>query len=244
MTLLAAVLGLWVGVAVHVAVLRLPRRQPVWRCFSRCVSCPGPLVSRDLIPLVPFARWRGSCPACGRPLGWRGPVIELTVAALYAVAWSAFGPSPRLALALVLVPVLVAATAIDLEWQLLPDRLNLAAAVAGLALAAWAYGSPWTPLAGAVVGGGILALLAAAVPGGLGGGDVKFAAAFGLYLGPAGALLALLAAFTAAGAAGAVLLLTGRKRPRDMIPFGPFLALGAGVALFAGQAVGPWLAAA
>lgn len=241
MSLLLAVAGLWVGIVVHVTILRLPRRQPVWGSFSRCVTCPGPVVARDLIPLAAFAWWRGRCPACGRPLGWRGPLIEVTLTALYAAAWHVFGPSPRLALALVLVPVLVAATAIDLEWQLLPDRLNLAAAVAGLPLATWAYGSPWPPLAGAVVAGGILALLAAAVPRGLGGGDIKFAAAFGLYLGGGDALLALLVAFMAAGAAGVVLLLTGRKRPRDMIPFGPFLALGAGVALFAGQGAGPWL---
>lgn len=234
MILLLAATGLWLGTLVHVAVLRLPRRQPVWASFSRCVTCPGPVVARDLIPLAPLIYYRGRCPSCGDALGWRGPVIEVTLAVMYAVAWSAFGPSPRLVLALALIPVLVAATAIDLEWQLLPDRLNLLAAVVGLPLASWTFGSPWPPLAGAAVAGGILALLAAAVPGGLGGGDVKFAAAFGLYLGGGQALLALFVAFLAAGVAGVVLLLTGRKGSRDMIPFGPFLALGAGVALLAG----------
>lgn len=236
-----AIAGLWVGSFVNVLIQRLPRRQPVWAAFSRCPSCLRPAVARDLLPVVGFAWLRGRCPGCGHALGWRGPVVEVTVAALYVTAWQLLGPSPRLALALVLIPVLVAGTAIDLEWQLLPDRLNIAAAALGLPLASWAYGSPWPPLAGALVAGTLLALLAAAVPGGMGGGDVKFAAAFGVYLGAGGAVTALLLGFLAAALAGLMLLATRRKRPGDMIPFGPFLALGAGLVLLAGTDALGWL---
>ena len=76
-----------------------------------------------------------------------------------------------------------------------------------------------------------LLLLAAALPGSMGGGDIKLLAAGGFYLGVRLLLASFLVAMVFAGLAGSVLLLSGRVRPGDGIPLGPFLCGGMVMAL-------------
>jgi leader peptidase (prepilin peptidase)/N-methyltransferase len=83
-------------------------------------------------------------------------------------------------------------------------------------------------------------LVALAVPGGLGMGDVKLAALIGLVLGSMGLSLVGVAAFLGIvggglAAVGAMAILRyGRKR---QIPFGPFLAGGAAVTALVGAPI-------
>ena len=63
---------------------------------------------------------------------------------------------------------------------------------------------------------------------------MKLATALGIWLGWEAALIAVWIAFILGGIAAILLLVTGRKKRRDGIPFGPFLALGGYVAFVAG----------
>ncbi len=76
-----------------------------------------------------------------------------------------------------------------------------------------------------------LLLLAAALPGSMGGGDIKLLAAGGFYLGVRQLFVSFLAAMVFAGLVGAALLVSGRVRPGDGIPLGPFLCGGMVMAL-------------
>jgi leader peptidase (prepilin peptidase)/N-methyltransferase len=87
------------------------------------------------------------------------------------------------------------------------------------------------------VGGGILGIVAVAYPAGMGGGDVKFMAMAGAFLGWLGAMIALFVASLAGAVVGIVLLAMGRIGRRDPIVFGPFLSLGIVVAIFLGPAI-------
>jgi leader peptidase (prepilin peptidase)/N-methyltransferase len=94
--------------------------------------------------------------------------------------------------------------------------------------------------AGFLVFGGVLFVVALIVPRGMGMGDVKLAALIGLVVGSQGvgsALVALAAGILAGGLGAVAALAAGRSRT-SAIPFGPFLAGGAAVSVFAG----PWLA--
>ena len=131
-----------------------------------------------------------------------------------------------------LVALLGVVTLSDLRTRLVPD----AALAAGLAIALPIYvlfdlsGLPERLLAGAGAAGFLL-VAALARPDGMGLGDVKLAGVLGVYLG-ARVVEAMLVAFAAGSVAGLVLLarhgLSARSRT---IPFAPFLALGALVAL-------------
>ena len=112
---------------------------------------------------------------------------------------------------------------------------------AGLGLGLW-LGQPGfvDMLIGAGVGGGLLLVLAVISGGGMGGGDVKFAAALGFWLGWPGILLGLFIGFVAGGAISLLLLVTGLRGRKDFIPFGPFIALGAWIALLYGKNILAW----
>lgn len=85
--------------------------------------------------------------------------------------------------------------------------------------------SPWHSLLGIVTGGGLLWLVAVVSRGGMGGGDVKYLAAIGGFMGP-GAALAVLFIASALGAIVGIALIAFRKMSRRTpIPFGPFLSL-------------------
>ncbi len=77
--------------------------------------------------------------------------------------------------------------------------------------------------------------IALAYPSGMGGGDVKLAGLIGLMVGLPGVIVALWVAVVSGGVVAAALLLSGKKGRKDAIPFGPFLSMGAIVALLAGS---------
>jgi leader peptidase (prepilin peptidase)/N-methyltransferase len=137
-------------------------------------------------------------------------------------------------------------TVIDLEHQLIPDRITLPVIAAGFA-GSVVLGRPSWPdsLLGIGVGGGIICAIilgSRLVMGmeGMGGGDITLAAMLGAFLGWKLLLLGLFLAVLVGAAVALALLAAGRKGGKDPIPFGPFLALGGAVSLFWGKEILQW----
>jgi leader peptidase (prepilin peptidase)/N-methyltransferase len=234
---LAGVFGAIVGSFLNVVVYRLPRHESIVTPASRCPGCGAPVKPYDNIPVLSWLLLRGHCRACGVPISVRYPLVEFLTAALCVGAVLAGEGTAQTALGIGLILLVVPIALIDLETRLIPNRLTLPGAVLALALglALDPSGEPGRLIAG-VAAGGFLLLAALAYPGGMGMGDVKLAGMMGLFLGSAVAP-ALFIALLSGTAVGAVVI--ARKGPRagrkTAVPFGPFLALGAIVAVFAGQ---------
>ena len=127
----------------------------------------------------------------------------------------------------------------DLERRIIPNRIVLPATAAALVVqTAREPGPEW--LLAAIGAGGFFLVLALVYPAGLGMGDVKLALFMGCGLGLA-VVVGLFAGFLAAAVPAIVLLARhGRAARKQAIPLGPFLALGAAIALFAGDAILDW----
>lgn len=221
------VLGLAVGSFLNVCIYRLPRGESLVFPPSRCPSCRHRLGVRDLVPVLSYLWLKGRCRYCGQRISPQYPLVELGTGGLFLLLCRIYGPSPELASRLVLASGLLVAAVIDLRHYRIPNRLVAFLAVAGLLLNLWTHELPWWQVfAGAVVGAGVLGALAVLSRGGMGEGDVKLAAATGLYLGPVGQALAIFLAAAVGAAVGGILILSGRKKRRDPIPFAPFLGLG------------------
>jgi prepilin signal peptidase PulO-like enzyme (type II secretory pathway) len=240
-SLWAGLFGLACGSFFTVAVSRWPRGESLVRPRSHCTGCQRTLAVRELIPVLSWLVQRGHCRGCGSRIGWRYPVIELTSGILAAASIAAFGPTWRglaaALLALALVPVVV----IDLEHRLIPDVIVLPTAALGLAAAALADPARWwVPAVAAGAAAGFLLLLWLVYPSGMGLGDVKLALLLGAVLG-ASVIPALALAFGAGAILGLALLVRlGRRARKIAVPFGPFLAAGALVALFWGAPMIDW----
>jgi leader peptidase (prepilin peptidase)/N-methyltransferase len=233
----AGVLGAIVGSFLNVVAYRLPRHESLIAPASHCPGCGVPLKPYDNIPVLSWLLLRGHCRSCGEPISVRYPLVELITGVLCVGAVLGGGGSARVALGIALIVLVVPIALIDLDTRLIPNKLTRPGAVLALALGlALDPGGEPGRLIAAAAAGGFLLIAALAYPGGMGMGDVKLAAVMGLFLGSAvaPALLIALVGGTLVGAA--IIARKGARAGRKTaVPFGPFLALGAIVAVFAGH---------
>jgi leader peptidase (prepilin peptidase) / N-methyltransferase len=228
--------GLALGSFLNVVAARIPRGGSIMRPASACMSCSTPIAWYDNVPLVSYAVLRGRCRACGARIPLRYPAVELVTAFLVIACVVAFGITLEALVAAFFCAVLVAVSAIDFEHRIIPNKIVLPAAVIVLgAQTALEPSLEWTL---AALGCSLFLFLAVlAYPAGMGMGDVKLALLLGAALGrtaPVALMVGMLAAFVPA-----VFLLArhGSAARKMAIPFGPFLALGGVVALFAGDRI-------
>ncbi|WP_461297260.1 prepilin peptidase [Streptomyces harbinensis] len=186
-----------------------------------------------------------ACPPATRRYGTRAHALALTLwtAAGCAALAAATGPRPELAVWLLAVPPVVLLASVDLAVQRLPDPLTLPLAAAlpvalGLAALAPAAAGSWPrALLGGLVLGAVYFVLFLVNPRGMGFGDVKLAVPLGTALGWYGWDVVFFGTFTGfllAAGYGLTLVLARRATRRTAVPFGPFMALGALVALLLG----------
>ena len=244
-----AVLGLAVGSFLNVVIHRVPRKESVVKPRSRCPGCGTELAARDNIPVVSWLMLKGRCRTCGEPISPRYPVVELATAALFAAMAVRLGVDAALPAFLVVTAGLVAISAVDLERFIVPNRIlypTLFIAAPLLVVAAAVYGD-WKGVRTAAVGGALgwalLLIVHLVSPAGMGFGDVRLAGLIGMLLGwlsVGHVLVGLFLGFALAALVGVGLIATGLKSRKDKVPFGPFLAGGAVLAVLLGTPILDW----
>jgi leader peptidase (prepilin peptidase) / N-methyltransferase len=229
------VLGLLIGSFLNVVIYRLPRGESLNRPASRCPACGTPIKPYDNVPVVSWLLLRGRCRSCGTAISPRYPLVEALTGAVFVGVALTRGVNDDLAVWLPFAAMLIAVAGIDLDHRIIPNKILLPAAIWGLA-ATIAF-RPDNVDDALIAGGAAFAFLllaALAYPAGMGMGDVKLAGVMGIYLGSAVAP-AMLVAFLAGSIVGlAIIAREGRDARKKGIPFGPFLALGGLVGIFAG----------
>lgn len=231
----AGLFGLAMGSFFTVLTYRWPREESLVAPRSRCTLCRHQLRWYENIPVVSWLALGRKCGSCRESISWRYPALELATAGLAAGSIVAFGANWRglavLVMALALVPVVV----IDLQYKLIPNIVTYPAAALALTFAIlddpdrW-----WVPVTGALGAATFLFVLWVIKPAGMGLGDVKLALLLGAVLG-ASVIPAFFIAFAAGAILGVVLMASqGMKARKTQIPFGPYLAAGAVLALWVG----------
>ncbi len=232
---ISGIYGLVVGSFLNVVAWRVPRRESVVRPPSHCPSCNARIAARDNVPLLSWLALRGRCRSCGASISVRYPLIELVTGVLFAAVGARFAHSWALPAFLVLTAGLVVLSVIDLEHYLLPNRIVYPVGFAGVPLLLFAagldhdWGAFGRALAGAAIAFACFFLLHVLVPNGMGFGDVRLSAILGGFLGWLGwseIAAGLFAGFLYGALVGVVLIVTGARKRRQHIPFGPFLAAG------------------
>jgi leader peptidase (prepilin peptidase)/N-methyltransferase len=250
--------GLLIGSFLNVVIFRVPNGLSVVAPPSACPACGERIRFRDNIPVISWLMLRARCRHCKSGISARYPLIEAATAFVFAGVALAF--VPRLFTAegnvlralLILVALLylasisVSLTAIDLDTQRLPNAIVLPAYVVSAVLLAGAsaVSGDFDSLLRGVIGMAALfafyAVMAFAFPGGMGLGDVKLAGVLGLFLAYFGwgeFAVGAIAAFILGGLFGLVLVLAQRANRKTGIPFGPWMIVGAWIALAFGSQI-------
>lgn len=236
---LAALLGAALGSFFNVVIWRLPRGESLVAPRSACPSCATQIRSYDNVPVLSWLALRGRCRDCESAISSRYPLVELGTALLLAAVVVAEGAGSGVWLGLAFAALLVPVVFIDLDYRIIPNPLMLLGAVAApaIVLATEPDAIVEHLVAGAAAGGFFLVAVLA-YPAGMGMGDVKLAAVMGLFLGRAVGPALFVALLVGSLVGAAIIARKGAREGRKTaVPFGPFLALGGLVGLFAGEAM-------
>jgi leader peptidase (prepilin peptidase)/N-methyltransferase len=266
---LAFFIGACVGSFLNVCIYRIPEDESVVSPRSRCPRCGTTIAWYDNVPILSWLVLRARCRSCSTSIAARYPLVEAITGGLAVLALFHFGPTPTALIAFAFTAALLLITFVDLDHLFIPDEVSLPGILIGLALSMLPDGiGIANAVGGAVFGGGILWIVAwgyerSTGTEGMGLGDVKLLAMIGAFLGwqaiPAilvvaslsGSLAGILVIFTARGRANAGRIVrrfgvrglgahVRRAARTTAIPFGPFLALGAIVALYLPDITIPW----
>lgn len=242
---LLGVLGAVFGSFIATLAIRWPEGRSIITGRSACDTCGATLRPAELVPVVSYLVQRGRCRHCAAPIApshWWTELIGLAI----GVAAGLVAPSSEGAAGAVFGWLLLALAALDLAAFWLPNTLNAALALCGLAAGAIGLDPPIADrLTGGLAGFALLWLVARgykALRGrqGLGGGDPKLFGAIGCWLGWQNLPLVLLAASLIGLAAVLGLMSAGRRvHATDRLPFGVMLAVGAWTIWLGGQLVEP-----
>jgi len=242
-------IGLLIGSFLNVVIHRVPAGESIVSPPSRCPGCGSLISPRDNIPVVSWLLLRGRCRTCHEPISARYPLVELLTAVMFALMAWRFGLAWDLPAYLYLAAVGVALAAIDLDTKRLPNVIVLPSypVAAVLFLLPAVLEGQWDDYLRAVAGAaalfGVFFLLALIYPAGMGFGDVKLAGVLGAYLawlGWAALVVGGFLGFALGAVVGVAMMVAGRAGRRTALPFGPFMLLGALLAIFLAEPLSQW----
>jgi leader peptidase (prepilin peptidase)/N-methyltransferase len=173
-------------------------------------------------------------------------MVEAMAGFLALALFRRYGLEPQFFIELVFVVMLLAIAFIDLDTFLIPNVLSLSGLVLGLLTSFLSIRLTWIDsLLGIVIGGGFLYLIAMGYQvlrhqDGLGGGDIKLLGMIGAFLGVPGVVLTVILASVAGATVGLMTMHRSGEGMKTMLPFGPFLSLGALVYTFWGDGFIRW----
>jgi len=239
-----ALFGISIGSFLNVLIYRLPRNMPFFLNRSICPNCQKNLNWYHNIPILAFLFLRGKCAFCSTRISWRYPVIEAINGLFYLYFYWQFGLSHQFLIFSILSSALLAIFFIDIEFQIIPDAITLPGIILGLALS-WLPGGIGiiNAVIGMLVGGGALYLMALLgdwifKKESMGGGDIKMSAMLGAFLGWKQIFLIFICSSVVGLLVSLVLMVFSKKlRQSRVVPFGPFLAIAAAVAMLYGRQI-------
>ncbi|MGE6514529.1 prepilin peptidase [Lysinibacillus sphaericus] len=240
-TVTVFIFGLVLGSFFNVVGLRVPVKESIVSPPSHCPNCKRQLKALDLVPVLSYVCLGGKCRSCGQKISWIYPLMELITGLLFAFAYWRLGFSVEFVVAILFMALLVILVVSDITYMLIPNKVLvffLPLLIIGRVvspLTPW-----WDSIVGAVVGFGILYLIAVLSRGGMGGGDIKLFFLIGLVLGTLETLLTLFLAATIGMIVGIVVLRLRKQGRKTPIPFGPSIALAAVLVYFFGDVMIDW----
>ena len=232
------ILGLVFGSFANVCIYRIPRNLSIVKPRSSCPNCNKLISWYDNIPVISYIVLGAKCRNCNNKISIRYPIIEASCALLFALVYYSLGNQYILPAFLFLVFCLLISTAIDFEFQIIPDEFSISLIVVGLFtsfinvfLADTIQYRILYSFLGFVAGGGSLLLVAVIgklifKKDAMGGGDIKLMAGVGAFIGWERVLFAIFIACFMGSIVGITLILLKKIKKQQPIPFGPYLALG------------------
>lgn len=247
-----ALLGLAVGSFLNLCIDRLPAHESIITPPSHCPKCNRKIATRDLIPILSYILLKGKCRYCQSSIPIRSTLVEAATSLIFIGLCLRYGldeMNTQLIISLIYASIFIIIFFIDLEHELILNKVVYPSILLGLVISLiWPnlFSDTWNdlgriqPLIGGAAGFCIMLLLYFVFQGGFGEGDIKLAAFMGIITGFPLIIIALLLSVMSGGIIAMILMVTGIRKRKDVIPFGPFMASSAMVTIIWGEAIWSW----
>lgn len=227
------IFGALIGSFLNVVIIRIPRDESVAFPASHCMHCNTPLKAWHNVPIISWLLLRGKCAFCGEKISLQYPMIELFSALIFLFSAMKFGFTLQAFGIALTFDLLLALSAIDYRYKMVPDSLNLGALSVAV-FSVTSFAQLGYNITNALLFAGGFSLLRFYVSyiikkEAMGEADIMIAATMGALL---GIKLGLVAIFLGAVLALPALLLTRDESDESKeLPFIPFLAMGCWIVL-------------
>ena len=240
------VFGLCFGSFLNVVIYRLPRNESIVFPGSHCPHCNANIAWYDNIPVLSWLLLGGKCRSCKEKISGRYPLVEIiTALLLVAIVWK-YGATSQSLVYIVLTLFLVPISFIDIDTKLILNKLTFPCFIVGIILVPLFHIVSWRSMLVGGLGSGLILWLIGVIgtlifkKESLGFGDVKLIVIIGVYLGFPSVLIAFYFGVLIAGVYILSALIGKRLHLGDILPFGPFIAIGTIVYLILGDLIIDW----
>lgn len=219
------------GSFLNVLAVRLSNNESILWPSSHCHNCEHKLKWYELIPVVSYIIQLGKSRCCRTRIPISYLLVEVITGVLYCVSYHSFAFSYDFVISLIFISSLIVVIVSDIEYMIILDEVIAISSILIILLTWIFFGLDYTV---SKVIGGILAFGSMFVikligdrifkKESMGGGDIKLMFLFGIVIGYA---LSICDIFLATFIAFPVAIFILFSRKDNLIPFGPFLAMGA-----------------
>jgi len=237
------IIGLMIGSFLNVCIYRMPLEKSVVAPRSYCPACKKSVPWYDNIPVLSFILLLGKCRFCKKSISLRYVTVEVLTTVIFVVLISQLGLNVKTVIYMVLSCGLIIATFIDFEHQIIPDEITYGGMILGV-IASFVFPQLHNTfnrfyalrdsLSGLILGGVLIYLIASigtiifrkklekiGQESAMGGGDIKYMAMIGAFLGWQGAIFVF---FLAPFFGSFVGIMEKLRKRADIIPYGPYLS--------------------
>ena len=228
-------MGLIIGSYVNVCICRIPAKKSL-KQFSNCTNCHHKLDFVELIPIIGYFINDRKCKHCGKRLSIKNPIVTLITAFVFLFLFNHFGISISFFKYAVLACLLITVSFIEMEIQEIPDELIIVCLIAGLLFNVYHMKIDMVSgIIGFILGGSIFLCIATITQGAFGGGNIKYMAVLGLYMGWKLIIVIALLSFILGAVVSIILKISKLKGREEYLSLAPFIAIAAMAMIFYGQ---------
>ncbi len=248
--------GLMIGSFLNVCIYRMPSEKSVVAPRSYCPTCKHRVLWYDNIPVLSFILLLGKCRFCKKSISLRYITVEVLTAVIFVILVKELGLNVTTVIYMVLSCGLIIATFIDFEHQIIPDEITYGGMILGV-IASFVFPQLHNTfnrfyalrdsLSGLILGGALIYLIASigtivfrkklkkiGQESAMGGGDIKYMAMIGAFLGWQGAIFVF---FLAPFFGSFVGIIEKLRKRADVIPYGPYLSIATLVVILWGDRI-------
>lgn len=225
------IFGITLGSFYNVVAYRVPRGESIVFPASHCPHCNHKLTPMELIPIFSFLFQKGKCKNCRKKISWFYTIFELFTGILFTLSYLVYGLSWDLWIVLCFLSMLDIIIISDYQTLIIPDEVLIFFGILLSILLICGYGASYFfyQLIQGILSFGIMFLIKLLgdflfKKESMGGGDIKLMFLFGLVLGTP---LSLISIFLGSMIGLPISYFFMAKNKDHIIPFGPFLSIGA-----------------